>query len=55
MYYWYYGTLAMHQLGGQGWDRHTDRSRRVSGVIVLLHRREPASRSSTGAWESSLI
>jgi hypothetical protein len=21
MYYWYYGTLAMHQLGGPAWDR----------------------------------
>lgn len=29
MYYWYYGTLAMHQLGGAAWERWNERLEKV--------------------------
>ncbi len=45
MYYWYYGTLAMFQVGGDGWKRWNDA---VKTAIVDRQRKDGAFR---GSWD----
>ena len=45
MYYWYYGTLAMFQAGGQAWDVW---NRSMLAAIVESQRIEPPLR---GSWD----
>jgi hypothetical protein len=45
MYYWYYGTLAMHQWGGQAWDRW----HQALKAVVLDH--QQSFGCATGSWD----
>jgi hypothetical protein len=44
MYYWYYGTLAMHQFGGRGWDEW---NRRLKDVVIA---NQVARGCGEGSW-----
>ena len=44
MYYWYYGTLAMHQMGGDDWERWNKNLK--TAVIDTQHARTAASREA---------
>ncbi len=45
LYYWYYGTLAMFQYGGEPWD---DWNRRVRETLVATQRSDG---HATGSWD----
>jgi hypothetical protein len=45
MYYWYYGTLAMHQMGGVAWDRW---NQKLKTEIVD---RQVKAGCTNGSWE----
>jgi len=45
MYYWYYGTLALHHLGGSYWERWNTRFR----DMLISHQETRGHRS--GSWE----
>jgi hypothetical protein len=47
MYYWYYGTLSLHHLGGSYWDRWNQRFR-----DMLIGHQETAGHR-TGSWPPS--
>ncbi|MCZ6574022.1 MAG: hypothetical protein O7C98_12760, partial [Planctomycetota bacterium] len=47
MYYWYYGTLAMFQIGGSTWK--TWNKAMVNAVIKSQHRKGSGAR--TGSWD----
>ena len=47
LYYWYYGTLAMYQYGGDAWDQWNSRSR---DLIISL---QTTSGPLAGSWEPS--
>ena len=44
MYYWYYGTLAMFQMGGEHWERWNKNLKTV--VIDNQHRRTAAPKEA---------
>lgn len=46
-YYWYYGTLAMFQVGGPRWDRWNEA---IKGAI-LDHQRVVESEDEFGSWD----
>jgi hypothetical protein len=46
-YYWYYGTLAMYQLGGKPWERWNDA---MTGSLVK-HQRLDKSDCRYGSWD----
>lgn len=45
LYYWYYGTIAMFQLGGDHWDRWNDR---LSRTLLATQR---TSGHARGSWD----
>ncbi len=45
LYYWYYGTLALHQLGGDAWDAW---NRHIQKALVKSQRREGPY---LGSWD----
>ena len=45
LYYWYYGTLAMYQVGGEKWDTWNNELRRV------LLSQQVKSGAEAGSWE----
>ena len=45
MYYWYYGTLAMFQVGGPGWEQW---NRAMKPIVVDLQIKEGCTK---GSWE----
>jgi hypothetical protein len=45
-YYWYYGTLAMHQIGGPSWDRW---NKAMQKAILDTQRRDPTC--ARGSWD----
>ncbi len=47
MYYWYYGTLAMFQVGGSPWRKWNEA---MKGAIVK-HQQPRNSGSKTGSWD----
>jgi len=47
MYYWYYGTLAMFQVGGTHWRKWNGAMRDA----VLEHQHMKGSGSRTGSWD----
>ena len=47
MYYWYYGTLALHQIGGAPWKEW---NRSMKSAIVD-HQRLEAGRDEHGSWD----
>ncbi len=47
MYYWYYGTLAMFQVGGSPWRKWNEA---MKGAIVK-HQQPRTSGSKTGSWD----
>jgi hypothetical protein len=48
LYYWYYGTLAMHQHGGRDWEEW---NRTVRDAVVQLQSR---SGHADGSWDPQL-
>ncbi len=46
-YYWYYGTLAMHQVGGPRWDRWNEAIKSA----VLDHQRGDPAEDEYGSWD----
>jgi hypothetical protein len=47
MYYWYYGTLAMFQVGGTPWRKWNDAM--VNAIVTHQHRKGTGSR--WGSWD----
>ncbi len=47
MYYWYYGTLAMFQVGGSHWKTW---NKHMKGAIVK-HQHPKGSGARTGSWD----
>ncbi len=47
MYYWYYGTLAMYQLGGSSWDAWN----KAMKVAVIDSQRGPSEGCNHGSWD----
>jgi hypothetical protein len=47
MYYWYYGTLAMFQVGGRGWDKWNESIK----TAILDHQHTDNSLCSYGSWD----
>ena len=50
LYYWYYGTLAMYQAGGAGWERW---NKALKGSLLALQNRdgeEAGSWPANGTW-----
>jgi hypothetical protein len=45
-YYWYYATLAMHNMGGPEWDAWNRKMRRV-----LIESQVKGDRCDTGSWD----
>lgn len=45
MYYWYYGTLAMHQVGGAGWDKWNE------AIREMLVRAQCSTGHRRGSWD----
>jgi hypothetical protein len=45
LYYWYYGTLAMFQLGGERWERWNDR------LTATLLSTQNQSGHAAGSWD----
>jgi hypothetical protein len=45
-YYWYYGTLAMHQMGGRYWRAWNEKVRRL-----YLDNRKKAPATLIGSWD----
>ena len=46
LYYWYYGTLAMFQTGGQAWSAWNDRVR----AVLVSH--QQGSGAEAGSWDA---
>jgi hypothetical protein len=46
-YYWYYGTLAMHQVGGPRWDRWNDALKKA----VIDKQRLKGEECEFGSWD----
>jgi hypothetical protein len=46
-YYWYYGTLAMHQVGGARWERWNDAMK----AAILDHQRADPNEDEYGSWD----
>jgi hypothetical protein len=46
-YYWYYGTLAMFQVGGPRWDRWNEAIKEA----ILDHQRVNESEDEYGSWD----
>jgi hypothetical protein len=46
-YYWYYGTLAMYQVGGPRWERWND----AMTTSIVAHLRKDASDCRRGSWD----
>jgi hypothetical protein len=47
MYYWYYGTLAMFQVGGEKWDRWNKNLK----TVVIDHQRSAKDGCLEGSWD----
>ncbi|MSR62516.1 MAG: hypothetical protein EXS08_08730 [Planctomycetes bacterium] len=47
-YYWYYGTLALFQLGGARWERWNEALR----AAVIEHQRTDAPSCARGSWDA---
>ncbi len=47
MYYWYYGTLALHQVGGQPWKKWNAAMK----TAVVDSQRNQAGRDERGSWD----
>ena len=47
-YYWYYGTLAMYQVGGDHWKRWSE----ALETSVLKHQRLEKDRCELGSWDA---
>jgi len=47
MYYWYYGTLAMFQVGGPAWKRWNEAMK----VAILDHQHPKGSGARAGSWD----
>jgi hypothetical protein len=47
MYYWYYGTLAMFQVGGENWERWN----RNLKAVVIDHQRGDKDGCLEGSWD----
>ncbi len=47
MYYWYYGTLAMHQIGGARWKEWN----RAMKSAIADHQRLEQGRDEYGSWD----
>jgi hypothetical protein len=47
MYYWYYGTLAMFQVGGSPWTRWN----KAMVDAIVNHQHREGSGSRTGSWD----
>ena len=48
MYYWYYGTLAMHQVGGPHWVRW---QKAMGPAILATQRRDTTTCGYKGSWD----
>jgi hypothetical protein len=46
-YYWYYGTLAMFQVGGPRWDRWNEAIK----TAILDHQNVDESKDEFGSWD----
>ena len=46
-YYWYYGTLAMFQVGGPGWDKWNDSIKKE----IVDHQRTNKDEDEYGSWD----
>ena len=46
-YYWYYGTLAMHQVGGPRWDKWNAAIK----TAILDHQRNNEDEDEYGSWD----
>jgi hypothetical protein len=49
MYYWYWGTLAMFQMGGDAWGKWNEALK----AAVVQHQHLAGSGSRTGSWDPS--
>ena len=47
MYYWYWGTLAMFQVGGRPWDVW----KKAMSEAILKHQHQQGEGSRTGSWD----
>jgi len=47
MYYWYYGTLALHQVGGRPWKQWNEAMK----LAVVDNQRDEAGRDERGSWD----
>ena len=47
MYYWYYGTLAMHQVGGRPWKTWNESMKSA----VVDNQRNESGRDERGSWD----
>jgi hypothetical protein len=47
MYYWYYGTLAMFQMGGENWERWNKNLK----TVVIDHQRTDKDGCLDGSWD----
>ncbi len=46
-YYWYYGTLAMHHVGGPSWERWNEAMK----TAIIDHQRVNATEDEYGSWD----
>jgi hypothetical protein len=46
-YYWYYGTLAMFQVGGAHWDKWNDAIK----TAIIDHQRSDPNQDEFGSWD----
>lgn len=46
-YYWYYGSLAMFQVGGQYWDKWNP----AMQTAIIEHQRKEPDRDEKGSWD----
>jgi len=46
-YYWYYGTLAMHQVGGPRWDKWNAAIK----TVIIDHQRQNKDEDEYGSWD----
>jgi hypothetical protein len=46
-YYWYYGTLAMFQVGGSHWDKWNEAMKSA----IIAHQHLDATRDEYGSWD----
>jgi hypothetical protein len=46
-YYWYYGTLAMHQVGGPRWERWNEAMKSA----IIDHQRNNKDEDEYGSWD----